>query len=50
MRFIPARPFCNNTRQLIVLPSEVSHFVHPTPLFIAALKQPISSNVSHETV
>lgn len=43
MRYIPARHFYDNSRQLFVLPSEVAHFEDATPLLIAALRRSISS-------
>lgn len=43
MRYILARFFCNNTRKLFILPSEVAYFEGAAPLLIAALRRPISS-------
>ena len=43
MRYIPARPFYNNTRQLLDLLHEVTYFEVTLPFLITALRRPISS-------
>jgi len=41
MQYIPARPFCNNVRQLFVLRREVSYFEDLMPILITAFRRSI---------